>query len=50
MFPAKSQNSLRFRAVLPESSQCTVLVDKGPKRLQADSEDSDHTVWMRRWI
>ena len=48
--PAKTQISLRIRAVWSESLQNTLWIDKDPKRLQADSEDFDQIVWMRRLI
>ena len=50
MCPAKIQIILRIRADWSESSQGTQWVAKDPKRLQADSEDSDQTARMRRLI
>ena len=48
--PAKTQISLGIRLVWSESSLCAQWVAKGPKFLQADSEDSDQTGRMARLI
>ena len=44
--PAKTQIRLRIRAVWSESSQRTLWIAKDPKRLQADTEDSDQPARM----
>ena len=48
--PAKTQNSLRICEISSESLGGNMMVVKDPKRLQADSEDSDQAAWMRRLI
>ena len=50
MRPAKSQISLRIRAVWSESSLCAQWEAKDPRFLHADSEDSDQTGRMPRLI
>ena len=44
---AKTQISLRMRAVWSESSQGTLRVAKEPRRLQAGSEDTDQHARMQ---
>ena len=48
--PAKTQISLRIRAVWSESSQGTLWVAKDLKRLHTDIEDSDQPARKRRLI
>ena len=48
--PAKTQISMGIHPVWSESSLCTPLVDKDPRFLHADSEDSDQTGQMPRLI
>ena len=48
--PAKKKISLGIRPVWSESSLCAKWVDKGPRFLHADSEDSDQTGRMPRLI
>ena len=48
--PAKTQISLRVRAVWSESLRGTLGLTKDPKRLQSDSEDFDqplHSRWLK---
>ena len=47
---AKTKISLCIPTVRSGPSQGTLWVDKDPKRLQADSEDFDQTVRLRRLI
>ena len=48
--PAKSQISLRIRAVWSESSLGAFWIAKDARFLHADNEDSDQTAQMRRLI
>ena len=50
--PAMTQISQRISAVWPESSKGSLCVTKDPKRLQADSEDSDKPSRVRNlnWV
>ena len=50
MRPAKTQISLRIRAVWSDSLQGTLWVAKDPKRPHVDSEYFDQPVRMRRLI